>query len=426
MPTPSRIAAAKALHSVFGSGNRVSEAWNAGLSSEDAGLAQAMLGACLRHWGRLRAYSKPLLQDPGRDLPLGSHVALALGLAQLAWMDGVAAHAAVNESVELAADKVLGFPPHKGLVNALLRGAAKDRGGLRKALDQLPARLDRSGFAEKTLRAALAPFEGEAALETLWAKLQKPPCPAFRVLRGDAPPGLEPDGELAGCWRLKQGASFPTSWLASGAGMVQDRSSQALMSFQWAEQPTRILDACAAPGGKTTALGMRFPGAQVTAVEMDLRRAIRLTQNLADRGVKADVVQADVVDFLANTTGTFDLIVLDAPCSASGTLQKHPELSWIAGNVDLKRLSTIQLRLMEASIARLDSGGLLIYAVCSWLSEEGERHGPWMASAHPEMRPEKIWPAGFGVETGATSNFRPHPLEWDGEGFQAFAWKKAR
>ena len=426
MPTPSRIAAAKALHAVFGSGNRVGENWNAGLSAEDAGLAQAMLGACLRHWGRLREYVKPKLKDPSRDLPMGSQIALAVGLAQLAWMDGVASHAAVNESVELAADRMLGFPPHKGLVNALLRRAAKDREALRMELAQLPAQLDRTAFAEKTLHAALIPYAAEAALEDLWEKLQQPPRPAFRVVRGASPPALEPDAKLPGCWKLKPDEAFPGPWLLSGAGMVQDRSSQALMAFQWEAHPRRILDACAAPGGKTTALGVRFPEAHITAVEMDPRRAGWLIKNLADREVKADVVQADVMDYLANTTGTFDLIVLDAPCSASGTIQKHPELPWIAGNVDLRRLSGIQRGLLEASIPRLDPGGLLIYAVCSWLPEEGERHGEWMSSAHPDMEPARIWPAGFGVEHGATSSFRPNPLEWDGEGFQAFAWVKAR
>ena len=148
MPTPSRIAAARALHSVFGAGHRVSDRWDAGLSSEDAGLAQALLGLCLRHWGRLQAHVKPKLKDQSRSLPLGSQVALAIGFAQLAWMDGVAAHAAVNEAVELAADPALGFPPHKGLVNALLRRGAENRQLLRTDLDALPASLDRTPFVD--------------------------------------------------------------------------------------------------------------------------------------------------------------------------------------------------------------------------------------------------------------------------------------
>ncbi len=426
MPTPSRLAAARALHAVFGSGHRVSDHWDAGLSSEDAGLAQALLGLCLRRWGRLQAYVKPKLKDQSRSLPLGSQVALAVGFAQLAWMDGVAAHAAVNEAVELAADPLLGFPPHKGLVNALLRRGAEKRQQLRADLEALPAALDRTAFVEAVLQSALEPHPamGKAGLEALWSKLQAPPRPAFRVLRGEAPPELEADAQLPGCWHLREGAAFPGPWLQSGAGMVQDRSSQALMAFQWDEKPLRILDACAAPGGKTTSLGVRFPEARVTAVEREPRRAERLKKNLADRGVKAEVVVAEVTDFLANTTATFDLIVLDAPCSGSGTLQKHPELPWIAGNIDLERLSETQRELLRATIPKLEPGGLLIYAVCSWLPEEGEHHRAWVRSAHPELRPALVWPGEYGAESGATSCFRPNPLQWDGEGFQAFAWAK--
>ncbi len=426
MATPSRLAAARALQAVFGSGHRVSDRWDLGLSTEDAGLAQALLGLCLRRWGRLQAYVKPKLKDQSRSLPLGSQVALAMGFAQLAWMDGVAAHAAVNEAVELAADPLLGFPPHKGLVNALLRKGAEQRLQLRAELEALPAALDRTAFVDAVLEAALEPHHAvsKGNIEALWSKLQVPPRPAFRVLRGEAPPELQADPHLAGCWSLREGAVFPGAWLQGGAGMVQDRSSQALMAFQWDEKPHRILDACAAPGGKTTSLGLRFPEARVTSVEREPRRAERLKNNLADRGVKAEVVVAEVTDFLANTTGTFDLIVLDAPCSGSGTLQKHPELPWIAGNIDLERLSEIQRELLRATIPKLEAGGLLIYAVCSWLPEEGEHHRAWVRTAHPELRAAPVWPGEYGAESGPTGCFRLHPLRWDGEGFQAFAWTK--
>lgn len=426
MPTPSRIAAARALQSVFGAGHRVTDRWDAGLSSEDAGLAQAMLGLSLRHWGRLQAYLTPKLKDPVRGLPLGSQVALALGLAQLAWMDGVASHAAVNEAVELAADPVLGFPPHKGLVNALLRRGAENRRLLRADLAALPASLDRTPFVNAALQAALEPHHahGKAQLEALWARLQTPPRPAFRVLRGDAPQELEADPHLEGSWSLRDGAAFPAAWLQSGAGMVQDRSSQALMTFRWEQSPTRILDACAAPGGKTTSLGLRFPSAPITAVEREPRRAERLRKNLGDRRVEADVVVAEATEYLASTTGTFDLIFLDAPCSGSGTLQKHPELPWIAGNIDLERLSDLQRELLRAAIPKLDQGGLLIYAVCSWLPEEGEHHRAWVRAAHAELHPVPVWADGYGSEPGLTSFFRPNPLRWEGEGFQAFAWTK--
>ena len=423
MPTPARLHVAHALHEVFGERGRVPDIWDRDLG-EDAGLAQALLGLCLRRWGRLQAWVTPNLKDPARGVPLGTQVALATGLASLAWLPGVSDHAAVNESVELAADRDLGFAPHKGLVNALLRRAAKDRPALAAELEALPAALDRPAITERVLKAALAPHGIEREGEALWARLQQPPRPAFRCLKGEAPEGLVPDSELPGCLRLEDGMPFPRPWLESARGMVQDRSSQALLAYLWERPVARILDACAAPGGKTTTLALRHPGAAITALEVHPRRAARLRQTLGQRGVAAEVIQADAAEWLERAEGTFDLILLDAPCSGSGTVQKHPEWPWLAHD-DLPRLTGIQRRLLAAAAQRLAPGGLMIYAVCSWLPEEGDAHCEWLGEAQPDLRSAEVWPARLGVAGleagGLTSRFRPHPLRWEGEGFQAFA-----
>jgi len=427
MPTPARLHVAHALHEVFAEKGRVPDIWDRDLG-EDAHLAQALLGLCLRRWGRLQAWVKPKLKDPARGVPLGTQVALAMGLVQLAWLPGVSDHAAVNEAVELAANRELGFVPHKGLVNAILRRAAKDRAALAAELEALPATLDRPAAAERALRAALAPHGAADGLETLWTRLQQPPRPSFRALAGEVPEGLIPEAGLPGCLRLAEGAPFPRPWLESGAGMVQDRSSQALLAYVWERPVTRILDACAAPGGKTTTLALRHPGAELTALEVHPRRVARLRQTLQQRGLTAQVIQADAAEWLETAhDATFDLILLDAPCSGSGTLQKHPEWPWLAHD-DLPRLLGIQRRLLTAATGRLAPGGLLIYAVCSWLPEEGEAHREWVAEARPDLRPAEVWPATLGVPAddkgGRTAIFRPHPLRWEGEGFQAFALER--
>jgi 16S rRNA (cytosine967-C5)-methyltransferase len=421
MATPSRIAVARTLHLVFGEGARVPDAWDAGLAPADAGLANALLGQCLRRWGTLQAAIRPQLKDPGRGLPLGSQVALAIGLAQLAWLPGVSDHAAVNEAVDLATSREVGFPPHKGLVNAILRRAAKDRPALTAQLDASDSQLDRSPFTDRVLQAALAPRGG--GFEALWRRLQAPPHPHFRALRDEPlPPGLEPAEALPGALSLAPDASFPSAWLASGAGMVQDPSSQALLAFHWEHPVTRILDACSAPGGKATVLARRYPGARVVAVERNAARARRLQENLDLRGVSADVVVADAGPWLQREGPSFDLIMLDAPCSGSGTLQKHPELNWLGDALDLGRLVQTQRNLLEAALPRLAPGGLLIYAVCSWLPEEGLAHREQVLASQPRFRPAAIWPAAMGTEGGPTSLFRPDPLAWAGEGFQAFAF----
>jgi 16S rRNA (cytosine967-C5)-methyltransferase len=427
MPTPARIHVAHALHEVFGEGGRVPDIWDRDLG-EDAHLAQALLGLCLRRWGRLQAWVKPKLKDPDRGVPLGTRVTLAMGLAQLAWLPGVSDHAAVNESVDLAADRDLGFLPHKGLVNALLRKASKDRAVLAAELDALPASLDRSPATEQALKAALAPYHAEGELEALWARLQVPPRPDFRLLKGEAPEGLVPQADLPGCLCLSEGAPFPRLWLEASEGMVQDRSSQALLAYQWDQPVTRILDACAAPGGKTTTLALRHPGAVISALEVHPKRATRLRQTLAQRGIEAQVIQADAAEWLEVCGTSFDLILLDAPCSGSGTLQKHPEWPWIKHD-DQVRLSGLQRRLLTAAVARLAPGGLLIYAVCSWLPEECAAHRDWLMAAHPELHPATVWPAAMGapadIENGVTAFFRPHPLRWEGEGFQGFAVRRS-
>lgn len=427
MPTPARIHVAHALHEVFGEGGRVPDIWDRDLG-EDAHLAQALLGLCLRRWGRLQAWVKPQLKDPDRGVPLGTRVALAMGLTQLAWLPGVSDHAAVNESVELAANRDLGFLPHKGLVNALLRRAAKDRATLAAELEALPAALDRSPAAERALRAALVPHQAEAEIEVLWSRLQQVPRPDFRLLKGEAPAGLRPEADLPGCLCLEEGAPFPRPWLESAGGMVQDRSSQALLAYAWDRPVPRILDACAAPGGKTTTLALRHPGAAITALEVHPRRAARLRQSLLQRGIEAQVIQADAAEWLEGSEAAFDLILLDAPCSGSGTLQKHPEWPWLK-HEDLPRLTGLQRRLLGAAADRLAPGGLLIYAVCSWLPEEGDSHRAWLEQARPDLRPAEVWPAALGPAEGAvgeaTARFRPHPLRWAGEGFQGFAVRRA-
>ena len=429
MSTPSRRLVALALQGVFDRNQRISEDWDRGLGPEDARFAQAILGHCLRKWGRLQAYVKPRLAQSSRLLPTNTQIAFAMGLAQLAWMDGVADHAAVSEAVEQMGDDQLGFKPHQGLVNAILRRAAADRPKLRAELDQLPAHLDRSTFIQRAMEGALAPHGALDELEALWARLQEPPHPIFRKLKPEPlPEGLVPDPSLPEAYTLEAGAAFPRTWLNSGAGMVQDRSSQALLRFQWDRPVHRICDACAAPGGKSTALALRFPEAMLTAVEINPKRAERFTKTLAQRGIEAqvaEVVVSDAVAWLRGGGAPFDLILLDAPCSASGTLQKHPELTWIGDTIDLKRLAETQWALIEAAIPRLTKGGLLIFAVCSWLPEECRDHYERMLVEHPSMAPAAVWPDGFGLAAGPSPVFCPHPLRWEGEGFQGFAFTRS-
>ena len=401
--------------------------WNAGLSTEDAGLAHAILGLCLRRWGSLSAWHTSRLNRPSRGIPVETQIALNIGLSQLAWLPGVASHAAVDESVSLVSISKTSFPPHKGLVNAMLRSAASDRKKLALELDSMPQGLDRQPFLERMVQAALGDRFTDRNAAILQDMLLQPPSLAFVVLSGDAPECLMPDSQFKQAWRIRPGAQFPTAWLRSGAGMVQDISSQALMGFDWHfEKPEsmRILDVCAAPGGKTTALAKRWPSAKIFALENHPARAKRLRDNLAARKVNAQVEEAESIAWIRRGGRPFDLILLDAPCSASGTIRKHPELNWIGDYSDIGRLASIQRDLLSTAISRLSSGGLLIYSVCSWFQEEGIGHIASLQSSNPEIKPAPVWPSSQTTDaqdSDRTHLFLPDPLVWDGEGFQGFA-----
>jgi 16S rRNA (cytosine967-C5)-methyltransferase len=201
--------------------------------------------------------------------------------------------------------------------------------------------------------------------------------------------------------------------------MVQDHSSQALMAFTWDRPVGRIADLCAAPGGKTTTLALRWPGAELHAVEQHPRRARRLGENLAARGIQARIAVEDAATWLQGTDEPLDLILLDAPCSGSGTLQKHPELVWLGDTLELERLAEAQRSLAMAAAGRLAPGGLLIYSVCSWLQAE---HLPGIDPGKDlsGLRPAEVWPG----PSGPSSLFQPDPLAWPGEGFFGSAWTR--
>jgi 16S rRNA (cytosine967-C5)-methyltransferase len=416
MPTPARLKVAQALADVFIAGSKVREGWDNGLSAEDAKLAHAILGHCLRKWGRLGAWCSKNLKDPVRGLPTNTKIALHIGLAQLAWLPGVASHAAVSEAVELVSMRGIGFLAHKGLVNSILRAASKDRARLGAELESLPTSLDRTPIAERLLKDALQGGFSLENAEALWHKLQQPPSPAFVVLRGEPPSGLVKDAQWPNAYRLMQGCPYPLDWLRSGEGMVQDLSSQALMRFDWANlhsRPLRIADLCAAPGGKTTSLFYRWPNSQLFAIDQSPARARRLGENLKARNVSAQIDVADAAAWLCGQTEPFDIILIDAPCSSSGTIRKHPEIVWTLLEPDICRLAIAQAKLLEAAIPKLAPGGLLIYSVCSWFPQEGICHLSRLRRDSPNIRPAAVW--------GCSHIFCPDPLTWEGEGFQAFA-----
>ncbi|MES1150339.1 MAG: transcription antitermination factor NusB, partial [Dongia sp.] len=302
------------------------------------------------------------LKDP-RDL-------LRLGAAQLLVLN-TPAHAAVDSTVELAGGfrDAAGF---KGLINAVLRRIGREKAALLAAVPpgaaSLPDWLWRSwseAYGEDRAAAIAEAVLHEAPLD-LSVKHNREIAQWAEALHAEILPGgtlrIQPheDGE-----RHSRVTDLPG--YEEGAWWVQDFAASLPMKLLGEVAGKRVLDLCAAPGGKTAQLAAA--GAKVTALDRSAPRLARLEQNLARLGLQAECVAADG----ATWTGAqdFDCVLLDAPCSATGTLRRHPDVAWLKDPRDLPKLSALQDRLIDAALRLAKPGGTVVYCVCSLQPEEG-------------------------------------------------------
>ena len=342
------------------------------LAPADRARAQRLALATLRHLPRVDAMLKPHLRKaPPPDLL----ALLRLGTVEICALDA-APHGVVDALVTLtrsAGPRAEGFT---GLVNAVLRKVATD----------LPrwARLDPPALPG-WLRGRLMSAWGKAAVMRMEAA----------HLAG-APTDISVKSDPEG-WAAKLGAALlPTGSLrlaqpgqitelpgyASGDWWVQDAAA-ALPAKVLAPRPgARVLDLCAAPGGKT--LQLAAMGAQVTALDISAPRMDRLQENLARCGLQAQTVVADALEWVPDAP--FDAILLDAPCSATGTIRRHPDLPYVKDAKAIKELVALQAQLLDRALGWLAPGGRLVYATCSLLPEEGEAQVAAALARHPGLR----------------------------------------
>jgi 16S rRNA (cytosine967-C5)-methyltransferase len=331
------------------------------LSDRDRALVRALTATVLRRLGTLRHLLGLLLE---RNLPATAgrvELILLVGAAQILWLD-VPDHAAVDLAVHLArADR--GTARYAGLVNAVLRRLIREGAHLLTAVDCVPldtpgwlmARWARSYGAGTAL--AIATASGREAALDLTVKSHPQQWAAKlggRVL---------PTGSVR---TLVHGSAAQLPGYGEGAWWVQDAAAALPARLLGDVSGRAVADLCAAPGGKTAQLATA--GATVVAVDRSARRLARLQQNLARLDLKAQVVEADV---LAWRGGAFDAVVLDAPCSSTGTIRRHPDIPWIKRESDVAALASVQRQLLTRAASLLKPGGLLIYATCSLEPEEG-------------------------------------------------------
>lgn len=367
--TDPRRLALDVLQNVLERGRALDEAFAghprlAGLSPRDRGFARLLASTVVRRLGEIDAVLAALLERPLTGKRARGQDVLRLGAAQLLFL-GTPPHAAVATGVTLA--KAVGLEGLAGLVNAVLRRLAREGETLLAALDA-----DRLGLPP-WLWERLVEAYGEAAVRAL-ASVQRSDPPLDLTLRdpGQAEAWAERLGAAilpGGTLRLPPGAGEVTRLpgYAEGAWWVQDAAAALPARLLAPRAGERVVDLCAAPGGKT--LQLAAAGAAVTAVELHAKRLRLVQENLARTGLAAACVQADATAW--RPPEPFEAVLLDAPCSATGTLRRHPDVALHRRPEELPALTALQDRLLEAAAALLAPGGRLVYAVCSLLPEEG-------------------------------------------------------
>jgi 16S rRNA (cytosine967-C5)-methyltransferase len=395
-PDPTRSAALSLLSAVLDRHRPLEDALDSlpPMDARDRAAAHRLAAAALRRRGTIDAVLEPYLaRNPPPEI---MHI-LRLGAAALLFLD-TPAHAAVGTAVALA--RARNLPKLAGLVNAVLRRVAETGAAALEELDgprlDTPAWLWTSWGTDA--RDIATAHQSEAALD-------------LTMIRAGAEP---PEGGLVlptGSVRLAAGN--PVTELAgfeTGAFQVQDAAAALPAKLLGAESGQQIADLCAAPGGKTAQLAAT--GAAVTAVELNPGRMQRLAANLARLGLAAELVRADARSW--RPAAPLDGVLLDAPCSATGTIRRHPDVPYLKRQTDILPLTQLQDQLLAAATALLKPGGRLVYAVCSLQPEEGPARAA-AALARLPLDPDPIRRSELpelAAAIGREGNVRTHPGLW--------------
>jgi 16S rRNA (cytosine967-C5)-methyltransferase len=394
---PTRAAALALLTAVLDRHRAMEEALDALPPSDprDRAAAHRIAAAVLRRLGSLDAVLEPLLR---REPPPEVRQALRIGAAELLLL-GTPPHAAVASCVDLVPR------PFAGLVNAVLRKVATDGP---KALEDLDGeRLDTPGWLWTAWHKAYGP--GVRAI----ARAHRLPAPLDLSLK----PGTAlPEGAVllpTGTARLPAGTRITElPAFIDGSAWAQDAAAALPARLLGVTPGMKVADLCAAPGGKTAQLAAA--GADVVAVERDPTRILRLRENLARLDLPASVVQGDAGSWDPGTR--FDAILLDAPCTATGTIRRHPDVPHLKRPTDVPTLANLQRPLLAHAASLLAPGGRLVFATCSLQPEEGEAQAanPPAGLLPDPIRPEEV----PGLETAITPEgwLRTRPDLWDSDG----------
>lgn len=365
-PASARRVAANLVDMVLGKGRALDDALadpKSGfrdLADRDRAYVRRLTATTLRRRGQIDGVLRKFLTLWPKGLP---REAMRLGAAELLFL-GAPAHAAVGEAVNLM------HPEQKkprGLINAVLRKVATEGAAIVAEQDAAKAN------TPEWLWQSWVNFYGEdAARDIAMAHLQEAPLDISLKSDDTAEDWAEklqaeilPTGGLR---RMAGGAVESLPGFDEGAWWVQDVAAALPAKLLGDVAGKRVADLCAAPGGKTAQLAAM--GASVMAVDRSEPRLKRLKENLKRLGFKVDVRTAEIEQW--QPPEQFDAVLLDAPCSATGTIRRHPDLPYLKDETDVAKLAELQRRLMQAAWAMLKPGGRMVYCVCSLQPEEAE------------------------------------------------------
>ncbi len=373
------------------------------LSRQDRDLTTELVLGSLRWQPVLDREIAARLRYPESDMHFGVIIALRLGAYQLLFLDRIPAHAAVNDSVELAkqADGV----QMAGLTNAVLRRIMRERATLQGV------RSDAAAAYPRWLVQRWRTRFGEAAAKQICAFGQEPPPATFRVSQGAKTEALEPTLEqttdqpidqpidqtmepgafLTSARRLRKGVPGPEPSRGTvNLFRMQDEASQLVAELAALHAGPMILDCCAAPGGKTAILAERNPESVLTAMDVSAAR-LRIMQRRLPWSANIRFVSADATTLAPGAT--WDTILCDVPCSGTGTLARNPEIRSRLDEASLRRQAERQRAILASALRALRPGGRLVYSTCSLEAEENEQVVEAVLAAYPSATLEPIAPA---------------------------------
>jgi len=416
-----RIAAVQALSEVLDSNKNLaeSEALSQIRDSRDNAFARHLAYGVLRWLTALDWLAGELLSKPLKKRERDVQRLVLLGLQQL-WHDQTASHAAVNETAECA--RLMGKPWAVGLINAVLRRFQREQEQLLAKLGQASQRFAHPDWMLKEIQQDW-PENWRSIVDAnniqapLWLRINRQKADEAK-LRSDLKtvgfdvadhPYARDAISISPAAAVIKIPNFESGWLS-----VQDPAAQLARDLLDPQPGQRILDACAAPGGKTAHLLESCPGIDLTVLDKQAKRLEQVQQTLNRLDLTADTLVADAAAPEAWWKGDkFHKILLDAPCSATGVIRRHPEIKWLRSSGQVDSAVQIQAGILAALWPLLETGGILVYATCSVLKRENDQQIQRFLEQHTDAVAD-IPAVEWGVAGSFGRQIMPGEAQMDG------------